>query len=1734
MDPLSVTASIIAVLQLSNAVVSYCISFSLQMKGADGEIKEVISELKALQDILTQVRAVLPENDQSKNPEVAGVYSALETTNSIISDISDRLAPLLKGGLKSRFKWPFEGKLIQEKLEKLQKQKSTFQLFFTLQQNKLVIEQSNDTTNLVNKAEENHRIKILNWYKTSDPEQNHKTSREQHEPQTCGWVFEIESFKSWTAGNGESLWIHGIPGAGKTIICSTIIEYMKKQSPPLNIVYYYFDFSDAKKQSFGSFLRSAIYQLLEEMPEIPEAATDLYETHLGLQQPTNEEFSKVFMALVSKTKVFVIVDAIDECPRQERSSFFQNFVGKLHPNINLLMTSRREHDIERALDGIFTNAVSIEDSKVDEDVRIHVANAMAAHPAFQCWKSTTLRKEVLDTIVAGCRGMFRWAVCQLDVMKQCFNPRMVRAELGRMPKTLDQTYDRILQAVPDTHKTFVQSALQWLAFSERPLLLSELGEAAVIDPSYGPFNADESRFLDPGKILELCGSLIVLGSKKYEQRMYKTNDWLFHKLDIESGHYSARILDTSYTTVSLSHYSVKEYLISERLQTGSLSEYFMTEKLSHRFLTKCAIVYLQGLGQGEVLSRRAYTEYPFLEYCAVNWMKHFNKGEIDDTFIDFIMEFLDISKPAAYINWLNSYNPDWDVPENPHTWKSTYGPDSKADKSLEKFASPLYWAALLRSSDLATRLIESVAEINAPARGFFGSPLSIASYYGVEELVQKLLSIGADPNGKGGHFGTILQSAAAGGSQKVVEMLIKAGADVNKTGGAQNTALIAAATYGHEAVVSFLLKSNPDAIIESSSYACSALYQAALAGHVKTTVRLLGAGFDINQLGSHGTPLYAASLKGSIDLVQILLNRGADVNKGGRGQWGYPLIAAAREGNASLVKVLLRAGADVNVKSDPTWFDPIEMRKYLLYGEVSALLAAVVSRDLETFKTIMDAKGLDLQDHRRYNSLSAALANGQLDMAKILIERGAIVSDDAFIRAIRIWKEDPWFLRTMLERYPSVNAHHGYEGSALHLAIGTGDEEVVRLILSKDPYIDALSNRGSVLVYAIERGMTGIAKELIKRGADIHKELPKYRCPFHCAMVEGEEHPVPDFPIANMLLEMGVDINCAGRRPIRSAIANGCVSAIRYLGKHGADLNSVIEYGQCTPLQQAAMEGRIDIIEALLEFGADVNGPPGKLGTALHYAASSSGNGEAIFRLFLTKGAIINDVGLDCGIICTAYDHGLRSLVPELIDLSADVNKSYGDWTPLAMAIHKNDSEIEQLLRSHGAHLKNTGVEAVKEMIKMGSIEILEKILVGGIDPNLTDPDSNYCIPFVNTAIREGRKDMVELLISYGASPNRLRDAYYDPLRMAAEMDDQSMVEYLIQLGANPNEGNLNEWNSEVLWALTSAISNENFEIVDLLLDSGADIMNFNGQAFQTAASGGEKMLLYLLERVPSEYREKALDSALQEAAQRASLDLCELLLDMGANADFVGGKYGSPLHAVFSGTSTGLRSINDRTAVFKLLVEKGAKPKEIDDYPSVLVLAIKTGNPFFALRMLKAGADPNGKGDDEHDSPLQAAVEYQNSLAEPLILAGADVNAFGGKYSTALHVAARCHDSRRIVILLQHGAKLDVVSPRYGGVIQTAAEGFSFETPSVRTMELLYSHGASVHAIGGEHGNALQAAAVTDNLEAVQWLLEHGADPNTKGPGGTAAQGAIRERSWRVVSYLEQRYGQTHDFKLD
>ena len=145
-----------------------------------------------------------------------------------------------------------------------------------LEQINTQVSRININLNTQEDAANRHRItakqqEIVNWLKVCDPSTNHNAARNLHEPGTGSWFINSSEYIKWRDNEVQSLWLQAIPGAGKTILCSTIIDDIKEfctSRPEYCFAYFYFDFGDRMKQTVDSFLRSIIIQLFIVYPNI--------------------------------------------------------------------------------------------------------------------------------------------------------------------------------------------------------------------------------------------------------------------------------------------------------------------------------------------------------------------------------------------------------------------------------------------------------------------------------------------------------------------------------------------------------------------------------------------------------------------------------------------------------------------------------------------------------------------------------------------------------------------------------------------------------------------------------------------------------------------------------------------------------------------------------------------------------------------------------------------------------------------------------------------------------------------------------------------------------------------------------------------------------------------------------------------------------------------------------------------------------------------------------------------------------------------------------------------------------------------------------------------------------------------------------------------------------------------------------------------------------------------------
>ncbi|KAF8495911.1 hypothetical protein F5888DRAFT_1840219, partial [Russula emetica] len=653
------------------------------------------------------------------------------------------------------------------------------------------------------------RQDLRRWLSPPDPSTNHNIACNAHHEGTATWFFRGSIYQDWKSTSSEPLlWIYGKPGSGKTILCSTIVQDTKVMcdAGQASMAYFYFDFRDIDKQHWRDLITSLLTQLSSHSGPRCDILSRLYSKHDdGAQQPSDDTLTrclKEMLTLPDQRPIYLIIDALDECSNTSGIPSHRNRVLQLVKELVDLHLPESSYMCHKpALNGL------------KKDIEDYVRSVVYSdsEPIMRRWRKED-KELVIETLSERANGMFRWVFCQLEVLRDCLPPS-VRRTLKELPESLDETYDRILKEIKKPNRCLAQRVLQCLVVAIRPLRVAELAEvlAVDLDDSEGipKLNANWRWEDQEQALLIACSSLIAI---------------------VEDGH--SRV-------VQFSHFSVKEFLTSSRLSTasGEVSAYHIDLENAHTILAQaCLGVLLQTHDETDGNTSK---DHPLAEYAAEHWTTHAQFGEVSSRLQKGMESLFDVDKPHFKV-WLTLYDIDTS-PSHPSTFYG-FTPDDKSS------TVPLYYAALCGFHDLVEHLIINYPQdVNADG-GYYMRPL-IAALAGEHFQTADLLHHnGAVPHVQGYLKITPLHLAAYFEIFEVVQKLIEYDADIHARDKDGWTPLCWASRGFHfkdGSVLRFLLEHGAD-----------------------VNARVNKDGF---------TPLHRASSYGALEVMRLLLEHGADV-----------------------------------------------------------------------------------------------------------------------------------------------------------------------------------------------------------------------------------------------------------------------------------------------------------------------------------------------------------------------------------------------------------------------------------------------------------------------------------------------------------------------------------------------------------------------------------------------------------------------------------------------------------------------------------------------------------------------------------------------------------------------------------------------------------------------------------------------------------------------------------------
>ncbi|KAH9971101.1 hypothetical protein BGW80DRAFT_508973 [Lactifluus volemus] len=670
------------------------------------------------------------------------------------------------------------------------------------------------------------RRDLQRWLSPPDPWKNHNLACEARHGGTTKWLIQSDTLVKWQS-SGSLLWVCGKPGAGKTVLCSSIIEYIDtmRKSGSASLAFFYCEFGDDEKKNLRGLLSSFLVQLHDQSQSYSEILSRFYSEHRnGLQEPSDTALAKCLQDIfrcAAHPPIYLIVDALDECPkaygtpspRGKVLKLVEELVGLNLPNLRICLTSRPEPDIENVMNHLKFHFVSLhEEGGQRRDIETYISSVVDSDFVMGTWGEV---EKTLVTEALSQKGdrMFKWVSCQFDFLRR-YPPERIRVALEELPDTLDGTYERSLEDIDEAIWDYAHRLFQCMAVASRPFYVEELAEFLAFDFEAGeiPKLVEDRRRKDPMQaVLTTCSSLITVVEEYSDDEEYNDDE------EYEEDHeYS----DDHIGLVKFSHFSVKEFLMSGRLAAArmpTIRRYNVVATPAHTMVAKACLGTLLLLD--EEVTNNNLKKLPLVKYAASHWKDHalFENASVEVQ--DGMKRLFDPTTPhfTAWKNYV--YHFDEEIPE-----------------------CPLHVAAHYGLCDIAEFLIVERAQ-NVNARQFDDhTPLSIASERGNGTITRFLLQHGADPNTCDNHC-IPLNLESRRGDLEVVQILISHGADLN-----------------------------------SQDYrGCTPLHSASACNHWEVAKDLLDHGADPNAVdNNHVTPIHLASEHGHLEIVKLLLLRGAN------------------------------------------------------------------------------------------------------------------------------------------------------------------------------------------------------------------------------------------------------------------------------------------------------------------------------------------------------------------------------------------------------------------------------------------------------------------------------------------------------------------------------------------------------------------------------------------------------------------------------------------------------------------------------------------------------------------------------------------------------------------------------------------------------------------------------------------------------------------------------------------
>ncbi|KAF1954501.1 ankyrin [Byssothecium circinans] len=515
---------IVKVVELARAV-------RKQFVDAPEQYKALSNDVKSLYRVVEEIDDVLPYRDLTPQQKLH-LAETQKDCEAILTSLKEKLDKntLLSGSTTNkktrgfrvawqRLRW--DQKDVQELRDRLHLSIDGLSLLLQNLTSDKVFEigKQVDDIHLLEETREKHRKReaIVNFFSTLDYASSQQDALQRQIENTGMWFLQSSEFVEFRDNATETLLCHGIPGAGKTVMASIVVDHLqavRKSKPNISIVYFYFSYGSKTEQTIEAALGCLVRQLLELTPEIPDELQEICASHQkNKTRPNPKELLSIFQtAIMVHSKVFIILDALDEYHAGDPGrclTFLEELIKmQKRARFKLFTTTRINSEIISQ----FGNCPMIEIRAHDEDIRMYVGTRM---PELRKIKNNLeLQDKVYETILNVTDGMFLLARLHMDALKEPVTLGSFKKCLDNLPNGstgLNDTYAKAvkrIEAQGEERQKLARRILCWIVYAARTLTVAELIDALAVAEDPESPRVDPDLRPDIEDIDSLCAGLV--------------------------------------------------------------------------------------------------------------------------------------------------------------------------------------------------------------------------------------------------------------------------------------------------------------------------------------------------------------------------------------------------------------------------------------------------------------------------------------------------------------------------------------------------------------------------------------------------------------------------------------------------------------------------------------------------------------------------------------------------------------------------------------------------------------------------------------------------------------------------------------------------------------------------------------------------------------------------------------------------------------------------------------------------------------------------------------------------------------------------------------------------------------------------------------------------------------------------------------------------------------------------